>query len=59
MPIIATDAHLDSGKCVNFKLHTLKKMAKEAIAFLQLQDTIVTLPKKEGGVGQKNLTKYQ
>lgn len=59
MPIIATDAQLASGKCVHFKLHTLKKMAKEAIAFLQLQDTIVTLPKKEGGVGQKNLTKYQ
>lgn len=59
MPIIATDAQLASGKCVYFKLHTLKKLEKEAIAILQLQDTIVTLPKKDGGVEQKNLTKYQ
>lgn len=59
MPIIATDAQLASVKCVYFKLHTLKKLEKEAIALLQLQDTIVTLPKKDGGVEQKNLTKYQ
>lgn len=59
MPIIATDAQLANGKCVYFKLHTLKKLEKEVIALLQLQDTIVTLPKKDGGVEQKNLTKYQ
>lgn len=59
MPIIATDAQIANGSNPYTRLRTIKRLSKETLASLNLEDVVVLLPNKSGGKEPQSLTKYQ